>query len=311
MSKIVTLTVNPAIDKSTRTSVIVAEKKLRCENPQSEPGGGGINVSRAIQKLGGQSLALLLTGGYSGQFMEDLIKKEQIDYRSIPIAGDTRENFIVVDASSGSQYRFGMKGPVVTEKEADLCLKVLQETLPKTDYLVASGSLSPGMPDDFYAKVARLAQKANCRLVLDTSGKALELAANDGVFLLKPNLNELSMLFGVEELQMNEVADAAHQLIDKGFCEIMVVSLGPAGAMLVSASEKYQITAPVVKKQSTVGAGDSMVAGLVWSLSQKKDLKTALQYGIACGTAATINPGTALCKKEDVDRLFAWISTQK
>ena len=309
MSKIVTLTVNPAIDKSTRTSSIIPEKKLRCQNPQCEPGGGGINVSRAIQKIGGQSQALLLTGGHSGQFIEDLLKHEQLDYRTIPIAGDTRENFIVVDSSSGSQYRFGMEGPSVTPEEAAFCLKVLEETLTDSDYLVASGSLSPGMADDFYAQVARLAQKAGCRLVLDTSGKALELAANDGVYLLKPNLNELSRLFGVEELQMNEVADAARKLIGKGYCEVMVVSMGPGGAMLVSASEKYHVTAPVVKKQSTVGAGDSMVAGLVWSLSQEKDLKTALQYGVACGTAATMNPGTALCKKEDVERLFEWIST--
>lgn len=311
MKKIVTLTVNPAIDKSTRVAAVVPEKKLRCENPKSEPGGGGINVSRVIKKLGGTSKTILFSGGHSGRFMEDLLRKEDLDFQSIPIANNTRENFIVVDLSSGGQYRFGMEGPIISTSEMDICLNELEKSLIHADYLVASGSLSPGMPNDFYATVAKICKKSNCRLVLDTSGKALELAAQAGAYLLKPNLHELSGLFGVNELQMDQVEEAAQRLIAKGFCKIMVISMGPAGAMLVTENEKCVVGAPVVKKLSTVGAGDSMVAGLVWSLSQEMELKTSLQYAVACGTAATMNSGTELCKKEDVDRLFDWLKERQ
>lgn len=307
MKKIITLTVNPAIDKSTQTLSLVAEKKLRCTSPVCEPGGGGINVSRAIKKLGGTSQAFALTGGYSGRFFEELLKKYDVDFQCIPIAGDTRENFIVVESSSGAQYRFGMEGPEITPREIQNCLEILTPALKEADYIVASGSLAPGIPDDFYAQLATLSTKSDCRLVLDTSGKALELAAKTGAYLLKPNLNELSQLMGKEELQADEIRESARKLIKSGFCEIMVVSLGQAGAMLMSQDSMYQVSAPLVKRQSTVGAGDSMVAGLVWSLSQDMDMKSALQFGVACGTAATMNPGTELCRKQDVDRLFDWI----
>jgi 6-phosphofructokinase 2 len=307
MKKVVTLTVNPAIDKSTRTPNLVPEKKLRCESPVSEPGGGGINVSRVLKKLGANSLAFAFTGGFSGKFFEQLIFSEGIDFHPIPISGDTRENFIVVESSSGSQFRFGMEGPLIFDQEVQNCLKIIEPALIGADFLVASGSLAPGMPVDFYAQLALLSKKSNCRLILDTSGKALELAARTGAYLLKPNLNELSLLMGREELQAEEIKDSAQELIRKGFCEIMVVSLGQAGAMMVSKDSVFQVSAPLVKKQSTVGAGDSMVAGLVWSLSREMDLKSALQFGVACGTAATMNPGTELCRKEDVERLFEWI----
>jgi 6-phosphofructokinase 2 len=303
MSGIVTITFNPCIDKSTTIPSLAPEKKLRCSLPKFEPGGGGLNVSRAIKKLGGDSLALFPTGGYSGNFLKKLAQEERIRIRTIDIKNHTRENLIVLDTSNNNQYRFGMPGPELFEEEWKACLQVLEEE-KEVAFVVASGSLSPGIPDDIYAQIASIAKKKGAKLVIDTSGEALHKAVHEGVFMIKPNLHELSSLVGMEEVVANEVDDVAKEIINKGQCELIVVSLGPAGAMAVTKNDIFQMTPPVVKKKSTVGAGDSMVAGIVLSLSQGKSIKEAVQYGIACGTSATMNNGTELCKPADVERLF-------
>jgi 6-phosphofructokinase 2 len=307
MKTIVTLTLNPAIDKSTTVDRIYPEQKLRCEMPRFDAGGGGINVSKAIKRLGGQSIAVFPVGGPSGQVLRQLVQKEGIDCRTVETKNWTRENFIVVESSTNGQYRFGMPGPEMSETEGEQCLDIIRSMTPKPDYIVASGSLPPGLPPDYYARVARLAKRLDARLVLDTSGEPLRLAANEGVFLLKPNVGELSKLAGVEELEMNMVDDAAAEIIRKGNCEVVVVSLGPSGALLVTAEGYQHVPAPTVPKKSTVGAGDSMVGGMTYLLAQGKSLPEMVQHGVACGTAATMNVGTELFHKHDVDKLYQWL----
>lgn len=306
MSKIITVTLNPAIDKSTTVPVLVSEKKLKCTQPVFEPGGGGINVARAIKKLGGNATALYLAGGYTGTFFTQLLEKEQIDTRVIEIAKHTRENLIVFDSSSNLQYRFGMPGPVVEEKEWKKLLSILEQ-MDGISYLVASGSVPAGVPVDIFARIASIAKKKKIRCIVDTSGEALQLAASEAVYLLKPNLGELASLVGAEEIEIGMVNDVAGKLVANGKCEVVVVSMGAAGAMLVTKDEAHRITAPVVKRISTVGAGDSMVAGIVMGLMKNMSMSDAARYGVACGTAATINPGTELCRLEDVERLFPQI----
>lgn len=301
--QILTVTLNPAIDKSTSVDALVPEQKLKCSVPKFEPGGGGVNVARAIRHLGGDATALYLSGGYSGQFFDHLLEKEGIPTIPVQIQGATRENMIVVDRSNNQQYRFGMEGPLVQQEEWERCLKIISRQ-HEARYIVGSGSLSPGIPDDFFARLAVISRELGARFILDTSGKALQLGANEGVYLLKPNLAELSALVGVTELHGQEVEDAALEIIRRGNCEVVVVSLGPGGALLVSPSDIAHFPAPTVKKRSTVGAGDSMVAGMVLALSQGKDLRQVVRYGVACGSAATMSEGTGLCKKEDVERLF-------
>ncbi len=303
MEKIVTLTLNPAIDKSTTVKAIAPDKKLRCSTPRFEPGGGGVNVSRAIKKLGGNSTAIYLAGGYSGKFYEDLLKREGVQSCVITTRGHTRENLIVVDESSNLQYRFGMPGPEVNEDEWQAVIKILEEAVG-VEYIVASGSLPDGVPVDFFARLAASANKINAKLILDTSGEPLRNAVDDGVFMIKPNLGELSFLHGAEELHENDAIDAAKDIINKGGCQVMVISKGASGALLVTKNEVLNSPSPTVKKRSTVGAGDSMVAGMVLALSKGWSWIDVLQYGIATGTATTMNPGTELCKKEDVEKLF-------
>jgi 6-phosphofructokinase 2 len=201
-----------------------------------------------------------------------------------------------------------MPGATLTEQDAQSCLQLLQQLQPAPSFIVASGSLPPGSPDDFFAQLAKMAKQLNARSVIDTSGKPLQLAAKEGVYLLKPNLSELCSLVGKEYLELDEVKDAADEVIKEGRCEVMVVSMGPSGALLVTREEHEHVPAPTVKKRSTVGAGDSTVAGMVWMLSQGKSLRETVRFGVACGTAATMNHGTQLFKKADVYRLYEWIN---
>ncbi len=307
--KIVTLTVNPAIDKSTKFSGLVAEQKIRCESPHFDAGGGGINVSKAIARLGGKSLAVFTAGGPSGELLQDLLKSESIDYQAITIKNWTRENFIAVDVLTNAQYRFGMPGAEILPEEANEILKQIEVLKP--DFLVASGSLSTGIGDDFYEKVAAVSRKIGSKLIIDTSGEPLKMAIDEGVYLLKPNVSELAKLVGAETLEIDEVDEAAREIIAKGGCEIVVVSLGPQGAVLVTKDICELIPAPSVQKKSTVGAGDSMVGGMVWALSAGKTLQEMIRWGVACGSAATMNEGTQLFKKEDAKRLFAWLQKYK
>ena len=175
----------------------------------------------------------------------------------------------------------------------------------------ASGSLNEGLPTDFYQNIAEIAKKSGSRFIADTSGEALQKVLEAGVYLVKPNVGELAKLVGVERLEADQADDAARALIDKGSAEIVVVSLGPQGAVLVTKDETHYVPAPNVAKKSTVGAGDSMVGGMVWALSQNKPLKEVVQWGVACGSAATMNDGTQLFKIEDAKRLFEWLKKKQ
>jgi len=303
MSQIVTITFNPCIDKSASVPNLIPEKKLGCSEPRFEPGGGGINVARAIKKLGGEATAIYPSGGYTGKFFNELLAKEKIPAIVIEIENPLRENVIVLEESSNNQYRFGFPGAKLSSNEWQQCIDAIDK-IENAEFLVASGSLPEGVPDDIFARLATIAKKKDIKLVVDTSKAALKQAANEGVFMLKPNLNELSLLLGRRELTINEVAAAAKEVIEKKYCEVLVVSLGEEGALLFTENKELRVFPPKVEKKSTVGAGDSMVAGFVLSLSQGKNFEEALRYGVACGTAATMHPGTELCNKKDADDLY-------
>jgi 6-phosphofructokinase 2 len=305
---IVTVTLNPALDKSTETEKLIPEKKLRCSEMIIEAGGGGINVSKAIKKLGGESLAIFPSGGKNGEMLEQALRDLQINYKSVPLKSNTRENMVVRETGTNSQYRFVMPGANLSAADGDACIRLLKSCKPVPSIIVASGSLPPGIEEDYYARLASTAHELGARYIVDTSGHPLQLAAEKGVYLLKPNLNELSNLVGQESLDIMDVDDAAMEVIRKGQCEVIVVSLGASGALLVTKGGYEHIPAPTVRKKSTVGAGDSTVAGMVWMLAQGKSLREVVRFGVACGSAATMNSGSQLFKKEDALRLFDWIN---
>ena len=306
--KIITLTVNPALDKSAHFKGLVAEQKIRCEQPRFDAGGGGINVSKAISRLGGESLAVFTAGGPTGEMIKDLLSDEGITSDPIKVSNWTRESFVAVDDNTNSQYRFGFPGAVISpaEKE-DIFSKMKSIT---TELLVLSGSINEGLPTDFYKQIAQIAKEKNTKVIVDTSGESLEKILEIGVYLIKPNVGELAKLVGVERLEIDEVNEAAKKIIDQGGAEIVVVSLGPQGAVLVTKDSYDYVPAPNVVKKSTVGAGDSMVGGMVWALSQNKSMKQVIRWGVACGSAATMNEGTQLFKAEDAEKLFEWLQSK-
>ena len=177
------------------------------------------------------------------------------------------------------------------------------EEINDVEFIVASGSLPPGVPSNIFALLSNIAVRKNAKFIADTSGEALKEAAATGAYLLKPNLGELASLAAVSTIEPGEIAMVAKKILQQYPVEILVVSAGAEGAMLFTEKELHKVQAPTVQRKSTVGAGDSMVAGIIYSLSKKTNLKQALQYGVACGTAATMNAGTELCKPDDVAML--------
>ncbi|HKJ79106.1 MAG TPA: 1-phosphofructokinase family hexose kinase [Prolixibacteraceae bacterium] len=306
--KIVTLTMNPVLDKTSETKIVVPEKKTRCKSPRYEPGGGGINVSRAIKKLGGESMAIIVVGGDNGNMVENLLKAENINVKTIDSGENTRENIMVQETKTGSQYRFVMPGPEMKEKVWKKVLEEIKSIKQKPNYLVASGSLPPGVPDDFYAEIARYAKKNDIRFVLDSSGEPLKLAIKEGVHMIKPNLGEMANIIGKEQINGMELEEAAKEILKKGQCSVLVVSLGAKGAMLATNDEIDYIVPPTMPVVSAVGAGDSMVGGMLVGCTNGLWYQQAAYYGVAAGTAAAMTPGSELCRKEDTDKIFDWIS---
>ena len=303
MIKTITITLNPSLDKSVLVPSLIENQKLRCKEVKSEPGGGGINISRAIKKLGGSSKSIFLAGGYFGAYFSHLFKKKKIDFEAFKIKNETRESLIVFDELSCKQYLLGIEGPVVSKLEWQRILKVVSK-LKKVEFIVASGSLPKGIPSDFYAKLAKISKKIGAKFILDTNGIPLQYAIEEGVYLIKPNLKEMGVLAGIDGIDIKTATENAIEIVKSKKCEAIVISLGANGAVLVSENYSEHFLAPKVEVKSTVGAGDSMLAGIVLKLSENESLQDAVRYGVASGAAATLHAGTKLCNKKDADALF-------
>lgn len=311
MPAFVTVTLNPALDLSTAVAHVVDAHKLRCEAPVVHPGGGGVNVARVLHRLGADVLALCTAGGPTGERLSRLLAGEGVAGLYLPIGGDTRESFSVRETSTGREYRFVLPGPTLTGLEWQNCLDRLRALPGHVRYLVASGSLPPGVPTDFYARLARLARDVGARLVLDTSGPALAEALAEGVWLVKPSLRELSELSGEALTSPQARLAAARSLVASGGAQWVALSLGPEGAQLVSARHALYAAALEVPVRSTIGAGDSFLAGLLSALDRHEDNGAlALARGMAAAAAALSSPGTALCQSAAVDRLVAQVQVK-
>jgi 6-phosphofructokinase 2 len=310
MNNIFTLTVNPVIDKTTTVDSLIANCKLNCSTPKYYPGGGGINVSRAIRNLEGKSTAIYLAGGLSGTHFQQLMEARGIEQKVIPQEGRTRENLSVTDRESSLQYRFGVPGPFINEHEWTASLELIKTQIKRGDYLVASGKLPPGVPSNYFALVATIVNEKKAFLILDTKEEGLKEAVKNPIFLFKPNLGELCSLLNLSFISYKDLERLAMIFMTTHPCNIMVVSMGSKGALLATKENCTFIPAPMVREKNRIGAGDSMVAGMTLSLLKGKSYVEMAQYGVACGTAATLNSDGHLCQKEDVSKLYSWIKRQ-
>ncbi len=303
--QLLTLTLNPSLDVSTDVERVVPTRKLRGGTPRFEPGGGGINVARVARRLGANPTAILTSGGAEGERVEQLLADEGVLTAAVRIAGSTRFALAVGERSSGQQFRFGLPGPTLSPEEWGRALSEVS-SLAATGWFVLSGALPPGVPDDFYARAADLLRARGVRVALDTSGPALRAALCRGVDLAKPNVNELQGLVDRPLEGMADYEDAARQALAMGDNGAIVVSLGPVGALFVTRDEPGAtlVHAPAVRVRSTVGAGDSMVGGMVVALAHGRDLDEAVRFGVAAGSATTTAPGTGLCDRAAVGVLL-------
>lgn len=307
---IVTLTMNPAIDISTSVDEVAPYRKLRCAEIRRDPGGGGINVARVARRFGADVTAIYPRGGTMGTFLQQLVDAEGILSHAIPVGEDTREDFTAFERQTGQEYRFVLPGPRLGEGEWQKCLDAVTAA-PDSRFLVISGSLPPGVPEDFYVRVARNARRRDTQVAVDTSGAALRVLLADGVFLAKPNRRELQE-YAHEALEdeTSQLA-AARALVAHGHAEIVALTLGDRGGLLVTKDGAWRATAPKVNVLSTVGAGDSFLGAMVVRLDRGHDLLDAFRHGIAAGSSALMYPGTELCRLEDVERLLPQVRIEE
>lgn len=303
MKPIVTLTLNPAIDGASEAEVVRPTRKVRTSNERYDPGGGGINVARVVAELGRPALPLYLAGGATGSVLEELLASRGFAPGRLPIRDHTRISHSVYERSTGLEYRFVPEGPMIGDDEWPRLLAALDGL--DFDYCVASGSLPRGVPDDLYVEVARIAARKGARLILDTSGAALKATvAAGGVHLLKPSLGEFETLVGRSLPEAAAQEAAARALVAEGGVEILAVSLGHEGALLATRAGVTRLRPPAVTVKSAVGAGDSFVGAMTFALAEGYPPEDAFVLGIAAGTAAVLTPGTELCSRADVWRLY-------
>jgi 6-phosphofructokinase 2 len=307
MVDIVTLTPNPAIDLSTSVERMVPSRKLRCAAQQRDPGGGGINVARVVTRFGGDVEAIFPAGGFTGKLLRSLLDEEKVPSRIVESAAETREDFSVTETATGEQFRFVLPGLPLAEAEWRGLLDLVAATSPAPKIVVGSGSLPPGVPQDFYAQAAAIAKRLGAKFFLDTSGAPLAAALAHGVTLIKPNLREMQELAGRPLGCEKEWVDAARAHIAKGQVEIVALSLGHLGALLVTKDQALRSPALPVTQVSTVGAGDSFLGAIAYSLAQGRSIADAFRLGLAAGSATLTMHGTALCRLADVERLSAQV----
>lgn len=304
MPAIITLTPNPALDLATTTGRVQPTHKLRCGPVQRFAGGGGINVARVLHRLGADVQAWALAGGAAGTQVQQLLAAEGVPTAVQTIAGDTRENFSVVETTTGQEFRFVLPGPTLLPAEWQACLDALAALPAPPRWLVASGSLPPGTPPDFYAQLARSLAARGVRVVIDTSGPPLAAALQAGVAMVKPSLRELRELLQQPLADAADWCAAAQSLVRNGTAETVALSLGDQGALLATRAGVWQAPAlNVPASTGTTGAGDCFLAALVWALDRGDTPAEALRWGVAAGAAALLNPGTTLAHADDVQRL--------
>jgi len=302
MQRILAIALNPAIDVSCDADHVRPTLKTRTQNQEHYAGGGGANVARVIAELGGEAELVYLSGGFSGPLYDRLLEQYAIIRHRIEMSGSNRIALMVHETSTNFEYRFVPEGPTVDPEEIEPVHELIEEF--DGDYLVASGSLPHGAPEDTYSRMADAARRKGIRFVLDTSGEALRQTVDGSeIFLLKPSMSELEKLVG-ERLDETTACKAASELVSRGSVQNIALSMGKSGAILVNAEGIVRMRSIHVRESSAVGAGDSFVAAMVWWLSQGHSMHEAFRFGIAAGSAAVMTPGTQLCRREDVFALY-------
>ena len=305
MSTIVTVTLNPALDLSAEVDELVPYRKLRGQLIALDPGGGGVNVSRVLHRFGVPTRAVAPVGGVSGQALVAELRREGVPVFPVEATGDTRRSLTIWERSTREHFRILVEGEALAESAWRACLDAVDEQ-PTAAFVVLSGSLPPAVPATVVRAFAERARRRGARFVCDSSGPALREALGAGADLIKPSRRELRDLVapGVA-LEHFEHRRGAREAVALG-ARTVVVSLGADGAFM-AADDGTEATfpSPPVDVLSSVGAGDSMVAGMLVALTRGRPLVEAVRFGVAAGAATCTMHGTEVCRPQDVERLDA------
>lgn len=307
MPAILTITLNPTVDLSIHADHVAPERKLRCTRPETDPGGGGINVSRAIAALGGHSTAFVALGGPTGDKVMHLLAEQGIGLTPFPAPGETRQSLTVTDATTGAQYRFVMPGPDWHARDVSRVLERIARAAPEGGFVVLSGSQPPGVPDDFPARLATRIARTRARFFLDTSGKALHRLMEAGarpVDVLRMDDLEAEELAGRPLPTRTDTADFAAALVARGIAHAVIVARGADGNVMVDETGRWCAQAVPDQVVSKVGAGDSFVAAFTLSRARGLSAPEALRWGSAAAAAAVMTPATDLCEIATVKRML-------
>lgn len=303
---ILTVTLNPALDLSTSAEQVVPDLKLRCEAPAVDPGGGGINVSRAISRIGGRSTALVALGGGTGTQLGRLLNEAGLPVLRINAPGDTRQSLSVTDRATEKQFRFVLPGPEWAAADVADALDAVAAAAVPGSIVVLSGSNPPGVPDDFVLRLCARLRGRPVRLLMDSSGAALALAAQGKVRLavLRMDDAEAEGLAGRKLPERRDTADFASALVAAGAAQTVVIARGADGNIAAGQDGRWHVEAHRVPIVSKIGAGDSFVAGYALAVARGRGIAEALGLGAACASATCMMPGTGLCRPDDVMRLY-------
>ncbi|OPY72266.1 MAG: 6-phosphofructokinase isozyme 2 [Syntrophorhabdus sp. PtaU1.Bin058] len=295
---IYTVTLNPSLDRIIEVEELMYDDVNEVVEEKRYPSGKGIDVSRVIRELGGQSIALGFIGGYNGLELEGRLVNEGILCDFTEIHDETRTNVIIYQRKKKLQTLLSTQGPLVNETESAAFFRKIQG-IPANSIMVISGNIPAGVNEGFYAQLVTTLKGKNVRMFLDTDGEALQIGVDAGPYLIKPNIHEFSRLVKKNIVEIDDIVKYAKPY--ENIVEYIVVSMGARGVVGISGKGNFHAAPPKVKVRSSIGSGDSLLAGVVYVLSDGGTFEDALVQGVACGTARALNPGNDLCTKEDVD----------
>jgi 6-phosphofructokinase 2 len=306
-SHVLTITLNPTVDYSSTAAEIVPEIKLRCTEPVIDPGGGGINVARAIRLLGGQATALVAIGGATGAHLLQLLALEGVPTVAFQGPGETRQSMSVIDRSTGRQFRFVMPGPEWQEHDVPRALASVDQATNEDTLVVLSGSQPPGVAKDFPSILADHVAGRGARLIVDTSGPALFHLAerpHESLFVLRMDGDEGEELAGRPLPTREDTAAFCRELIAKGVAKTIIVARGADGSVLASADAAWHAVSPPVPVVSKVGAGDSFVGGFTLALARGEPIEDCLRWGVAAASASVMTEATRLCDRKTAEKQY-------
>ncbi|MGD0233920.1 MAG: 1-phosphofructokinase family hexose kinase [Syntrophorhabdales bacterium] len=297
---IYTVTLNPSLDRIIDIDELIYDDVNQILEEKRQVSGKAIDVARVIGGLGGHSCLLGLVGGYNGFEVEGRLINEGIVCDLGKLSGETRTNIIIHQTRKKLQTLFSASEPQVTPAELAAFYNKLCE-IPRDSYVVISGSVPPGISENFYAQIITSLAGKNVRIILDADGEALRRGVKAKPFLIKPNIHEFGRLVEKNVRDVDEIIEKVDPYL--AFVRYIVVSMGARGVVAVSQTERYQVVPPKVNVKSSIGAGDALIGGLVYALSEGSSFADALTLGVACGTASTLNAAGVFCSGDDVENI--------